>query len=104
MLTLLSGSSVFGALAVDCFTWVAGTLAAAPGRLGALGARIEATVVEWGWFGPTDEMTEHIVYTPARVALALFLVMAVAATAALVSSLMTRRSREDTEVRAPRRG
>ena len=86
MLTLLSGSSVFGALAVDCFTWVAGALAAAPGRLGALGSRIEATVVEWGWFGPAGEMTERIAYTP------------------LVSSLVTRRAREDTEVRAPRRG
>ncbi len=104
VLTLLSGSSLFGALAVDCFTWVAGALAAAPGRLGALGARVEATVMQWGWVGSAGEMADRQVYTPARIALAVFLVVAVAAVAALVSSVVTRRSGDDAEVRAPRRG
>ncbi|MBD7950067.1 hypothetical protein EQW78_12220 [Oerskovia turbata] len=93
MLTLLSGSSVFGAHVIDCVAWVTGMLGAAPGRVGAIGSRIEAVVADWGWFGPTGEMTERIAYTPLRVALALFLVTAVAAVAALVSSLLTRRSR-----------
>ncbi|MHA7134808.1 hypothetical protein [Oerskovia turbata] len=93
MLTLLSGSSVFGAHVVDCIAWVTGMLGAVPGRLGAVAARVEGAIVEWGWFGPAGEMTERIAYTPLRVALAVFLVSAVAAVAALVSTVLTRRSR-----------
>jgi hypothetical protein len=93
VLTLLSGSSVFGVLVVDCIAWTTGLLGAVPGRLGATVSRVEAVVADWGWFGPASEMTERIAYTPLRIALALFLVSAVAAVAALVSSALTRRGR-----------
>jgi len=91
--TFLSGSSTFGAFMIDCLAWVAGALGAAPGRVGAIATHAEAVVTEWGWFGTAEEMTERIAYTPLRVAIALFLVMAVAAVAAIVSSVLTRRAR-----------
>lgn len=91
--SFLPGSSLFGAFVIDAFLWVAAVLGEAPGRLGAVAARVEATVVEWGWSGPTGELAGRIAYTPARIALALFLVMTVVAVAALVSSVLTRRSR-----------
>ncbi|MNW64848.1 hypothetical protein D3C74_431690 [compost metagenome] len=50
-------------------------------------------ITGWAWTGPAGEMAERIAYTPLRVAVALFLVMAVAAVAALVSSVLTRRAR-----------
>ena len=93
MPTFLSVSSTFGAFMIDCLAWVAGTLGAAPGRVGAIATHAEAVITEWGWFGPAGEMAERIAYTPLRVAIALFLVMAVAAVAALVSSALTRRAR-----------
>lgn len=93
MPTFLSGSSTFGAFVIDCLAWVAGALGAAPGRVGAIATRAEAVITGWAWTGPAGEMAERIAYTPLRVAIALFLVMAVAAVAALVSSVLTRRAR-----------